>query len=252
MPTENWYPISSATHDLPAGWDEYANNGGANKNASTRVGGGRAGPATHDDDTSYLSCNSAASEQNQALNCDWPGPMASVGSTFTANYRHRTEGVAGTRKQSFTDAAANEGTRFNAVADASAVYASTGPQDVSDGPTYHPTGAAWSVSDFVDDQTIFPSVVEEVGGANFRCTSIWGSIEYTPPAGGFAFLLNLAPVALPLIGSLTDFSQFCKMLEWRRLHHPRRTEWAEGEIVAAWRDVQAYRWPTFFRCGAVA
>src|SRR5574341_186169 len=76
MPTENWYPISGATHDLPAGKDGFTNSGGANKNASTRVGGGRSGPATHDDDTSYI--DSIAGDLQQGLNIDWPSPMAQI------------------------------------------------------------------------------------------------------------------------------------------------------------------------------
>ncbi|HUW56743.1 MAG TPA: hypothetical protein VMZ92_08915, partial [Planctomycetota bacterium] len=77
--------------------------------------------------------------------------------------------------------------------------------------------------------------------------SLWGDIAFTPPGGGFAFLLGLAGLgASPLVGRLLDFGQFQSFLVWRRHFHPRHTILSPEEVSRAWRELREYRWPTFF------
>lgn len=249
MPIENWYPINAANHDLPASNDGWTLGAGASKNVATRPGGGRLGPITHDDATSYITINTSV--RLQALNVDWPGPIAALGAVFNANVRWKaTGGGATNRNQRFVNAAATEGGQFNVVSDASLNYFNSGPADVSAGATYKPGGTAWAVSDFLDDKTIFAQVQMTSGGPNStEVTSIWGQFEYTPPAGGFAFLLGIAGL-LPALGALTDFAHFRSYLAWRRRYHPRHTILTGAEVEQAWREIRAYRHPTFFlpRC----
>jgi len=249
MPAEFWYPISGATHDLPAGHDDWANNGGANKNASTQVGGGRAGPATHDDDTSYISRAAGAGVGEQALNVSWPGPIESLGTGtfFTGGGRHRTTGTT-QRLVRFINAAATYGAAFVNINDSNTSYVTTGPVDVSVGATYKPGGASWAVSDFATEQTIFAQCdTQSLAAGESRVTSVFGQLTYNPPQGGFVFLLQLAGLgALPFVGHLADFAQFSRYLSWRRVHHRRHTLLTPDETRQAWRELRAYRHPRFF------
>src|SRR5574341_1110201 len=243
MPSEYYYPISSATHDLPAGHDAWTNVGGANKNASTRVGGGRTGPVTHDDATSYIS--EATTNDSQALNMDWPGPIGSI-SLFNANFRHATDGVAVTRQAFFLNAAGTTGSNWGSVNDASLSWADTGPTDITAGGTYRPGGGSWESGDFANDATIFGRVAQVAGAGTALVTSVWGTLTYVPPIGGFAILLQLAGLsALPFIGRM-DFQQFMRYLSWRRRFHRRHTLLTADEVRKAWDELKAYRYPTFF------
>lgn len=128
-------------------------------------------------------------------------------------------------------------------------WATNGPTDISNGPTYRPGGGAWVLTDFDDQTTIFAGVTMNTGDVNATgfCSSLFGQIGYTPPAGGFAFLLNLTGLgALPFVGALTDFTHFRKYLSWRRRFHPRHTIMEEDEVREAWADIKAYRSPKFF------
>lgn len=237
MPTENWYPISGATHDLPTSHDDFANNGGANKNASVRVGGGRAGPATHDEGTTYLS---RLNTGNQAVNIDWPGPMLSYDGTITAAWRDATSGVSVNRLGAMINAGGTVGTAWVNVSDASGAYVDHSA-DISNAATYRPGGGSWGTADFADDKTMFARVINAGGAGTVFVTSIWGTIAYTPTAGGFVFLLGLAGLsALPLVGTLADIAQFRRFLSWRRRHHPRHTILTGDEVVKAWRELRAH------------
>lgn len=246
MPTENWYPVSIAEHDYPAGMNDFTNNGGANKNASTRVGGGRTGPATHDDDTSYIRRTWSAGTEEQALNIDWPSPMVSVlaSSTFNANGRHRVSGST-RRLARFTNSGGTHGTAWLDVTNSAGTYANTGPVDVSTAATYRPGGGSWVLADFDDDKSLF--VTCQITSGDVLFTSIWGDIKFTAPAGGYVFLLNLVgAAALPFIGHM-DFAQFRQMLDWRRLYHKRHTKMTLlNEARIAYEDYKNYKWPTYF------
>lgn len=263
MPQEFYYPISSATHDLPASTDDGANVGGANKNASTRPGGGRSGPMTHDDATSYVSVSANGfPNTDQSYNVDWPGPIGTYDGVLTLGFRYAALSVSGggsnnTLALRFMNAAGTAGTaRFSiSLGPGTSGWATSGPSDVSDAATYRPGGGSWSQADFVNDQTIFINTSESDGGGGGNLTSsdvtsVWGEIRYTPPVGGFAFLLNLAGLgALPFVGAM-DFGQFMRYLAWRERFHPRRTKWADrAEILRAWRDVREYKHPRFFQMG---
>lgn len=250
MATENWYPISAATHDLPASSDEWTLTAGANKNDACRPGGGRSGPATHDDATSYIT--EATSGEKQALNIDWPGPMGSLGSIFTGNVRGLQEVFGGsdaaTISTVFCNAAGtNGGSSWSVFNAPDGSWGDDGPIDVSNAATYRPGGGSWGISDFVDDKTIFTrSYAIGLTDDALHVTSIWGSIEFAPPAGGFAFLLNLAGLgALPFVGAM-DFGHFTRYLSWRRAHHPRHTIMTGDEVRRAWDEIKAYRHPRFF------
>lgn len=251
MPTENWYPISGATHDLPAGMDDFTNSGGANKNASTRVGGGRAGPATHDDDTTYIRRTWSAGTEEQSVNIDWPGPMAKqeASSTFTANARHRVSGATRRLGRMTNAAGTHGGTAWMDVTDSAAAYANTGPVDISNAATYRPGGGSWALTDFDDEASLFATI--QITSGDVIVTSIWGSIQYQPPVGGFLFLLNLAGLmALPFVGRMADFAQFSAYLDWRRAYHPRGTIMEPHEVMTAWREYREYRWPTYLEMAA--
>jgi len=105
MPQEFWYPISGATHDLPAGYDDFSLGAGANKNAATLPSGGRAGPMTHDESTTYISMASNGSANQQAVNIDWPSPMGALTGVLTAGARTAMAVGTPTRGQYITNAA---------------------------------------------------------------------------------------------------------------------------------------------------
>lgn len=251
MPQEYFYPISSATHDLPAGTDTWTNSGGANKNASTRPGGGRSGPITNDDDTTRI--EKGAAYGTQCLNIDWPGPIGVWSGVLTGYGRHAAN-VAGTtgRSLAFMNAAGVAGatTFFNLTQSA---YTSSGV-DASNGTNYRPGGGSWSAVDFQDDKTIFFAAAVTGTLANTqKLTSAYGEISYQPPSGGFIFLLGLAGAsALPFIGPLHDILQFKKYLSWRRINHLRRTIMTGEEILTAWDEIKAYRYPTYFHMGGLS
>ena len=247
MPTEYWYPITDVVHDLPAGMDDWtaAGSGSVNENANTRVGGGRAGPATHDDDVSYISRTWSAGTEEQALNIDWPGPMTELAfGTFTANGRHRVANATH-RYVRFTNAAGAEPTVWLDVNDSGAAYVSTGPVDVSTAATYRPGGGSWATTDFADDKTTFVNCQITSGQAVF--TSIWGQIQFNTAGGLVPFFLGLVGTsALPFVGRFVDFQQFGTYLNWRRVSHRRHTILRPGEDMQLWRDLREYRWPVRF------
>lgn len=251
MATENWYPIADATHDLPASANQWTLSAGSNKNAACRVGGGRAGPATHDDNTSFIS--EITNGESQALNIDWPGPIGALGSTFTGNVRGVQTVFGGsdaaTVNTLFCDAAGTDAAvPWSIFNPPDGSWGNDGPNDLSNAANFRPGGGSWVVSDFANDQTTFTrSYAVGLTDDTLNVTSIWGSIEFFPPSGGFAFLLQLAGLsALPIAGAL-DFAHFMRFLAWRRAHHPRHTLMRDrAEILRAWDEVKSYRHPRFF------
>jgi hypothetical protein len=244
VPVENFYPISGATHDLPAANDAWTNNGGANKNASARPGGGRSGPATHDDDTTYVN---AVGGIVQALNVDWPSPMLALNGVMHLSFRHRLAAVGpSNRVARFVNAAGTASASSPCdVNDNNSSYADTTSADIGAGGGYRPGGGAWVLTDFDDEQTIFIQLVNTGGAVNTRVTSVWGDIDYQA-AGGFVFMLGLAGLgALPLAGAL-DFGHFLRFLSWRRRCHPRHTILTGVEVRQAWDELRAYRHPRYF------
>jgi len=127
--------------------------------------------------------------------------MVSWDGVLNGNMRHRV-GSNLTRGARFQNAAGTNSTDTWAnVTDANTSYQNTGPGDMS-ATTGRPGGGTWVVTDFANDQTIFAAVFISSAGTAV-CTSIWGQISFTPPAGGFAFLLNLAGLgALPFVGAM--------------------------------------------------
>jgi len=261
MPQEFYYPVSIATHDLPAGFDDGNNVGGANKNDSCRPGGGRSGPATHDDASSYVELfANGFPNTEQALNVDWPGPMAAyTGSLFTLGmrdrYRFSTAAISVTRSVGFVNAAGTMGTAretHTSSHGSTQPFDTHGPDDVTTAATYRPGGGSWSAADFANDQTTFIFLHDDDtgGGGNVsygNFTSVWGEIDYTPVAGGFVFLLGLVGLmSLQLAGPMTDYTQFEKFLQWRHDFHPRHTTMQVAEKLQAWDEYKSYRHPTFY------
>jgi hypothetical protein len=160
----------------------------------------------------------------------------------------------------FIDQVPNVGTIVHTASNgpATSAWTSTALADVSAGATYKPDGTAWDATDFQPNDTIlFGTTWYDAGGGgnnSWACiTSIWGEIDYIPPAGGYVFLLGLAGLsALPFVGRLTSFSAFRKFLEWRHIFHPRHTRWDArnvDELQLAWDEVRNYRWPSFYQIG---
>jgi hypothetical protein len=255
MATEFFYPISSAPHDLPSGMDDASNVGGANKNASTRPSGGRPGPMTHDDGSTYAHMfANGLPNLDQALNVDWPGPIgiftgvvlslgwrigmlaSSGGGSDNTDYLYfvNAAGTSGGGVQTFNSSAASPGT---------GVYTTQGPSNALGS---RPGGGSWTPDDFKDDKTIFARALftDNGGGGNGTpraLTSVWGQLDYLPPTGGFAFLL-----ASLVLGTLVDFSQFEQYLHWRRAFHPRHTILCGDEVRQAWREIREYKNRRYF------
>lgn len=245
MAQEFWYPISGATHDLPAGMDDWALGAGTNKNDACRVGGGRSGPATHDD-ASYVT--EGTNGEDQALNIDWPGPMASWDGVLTANWRVSVTGASAPVGFSLrmVNAAGTSGGAIITESLNNTGFQDNGPVDIANGATYRPGGGSWTAADFTE-ATTFARLLRS-SGADGTClvSSVWGEISYTAATGGFAFLLGLAGLtALPIAGAM-DFAHFLRFLSWRRESHPRHTLLTPAEVRRAWREVREYRHPRFF------
>lgn len=245
MATENWYPISGATHDLPAGMDDWTLAAGANKNVATTVGGGRAGPATHDDAT-YIS--EATNGDDQALNIDWPGPMSAWEGVLTGNWRVAVTGASGANGFSLfavNAAGTSGGTAIDTQSLGNTGFTNSSSIDISNGVTYKPGGSAWVAADFTEIATFMRAVRTAGADGTNLVSSIWGTISYTPASGGFAFLLQLAGLgALPLVGAM-DFAHFTRFLSWRRRTHPRHTLLTPAEVRMAWDEIRAYRHPVY-------
>ena len=250
MPTDYWYPESIAGHNLPASCDAFVLAAGSNKNSALLDGATRSAAPTPDDATTYISCGTNGNRQ--ATNIDWPRPMVSVGGTFNHSSRHGfTDGGGGadasTYEYTFVNAAGTKGGVIRSGGETFA-YTTYGPTDVSNAATYRPGGGAWLVSDFNDTQSLFCHyTITGLVNDTWKISTVWGQIQYVAPAGGFAFLLNLAGLsALPFVGAMTDFAHFRRYLAWRERFHRRHTQWAdEAEILLAWRDVRDYRFPVY-------
>lgn len=242
MPQEFYYPVSTAQVSIPAGHDDYTLTG-ANKNAAMRPGGGRAGPMTHDDDGTYNGMTMNGT-QEQAANGDWPGPIGII-SALTMGMRDKVSSESNTRNCNFINASGTKGTTV-ATGSGGAGYNNTGPNDAM---SARPGGGTWAAVDFENSTTFFMEHHYTGGsGAPFLwCTSLWGEMTYSPPSGGFVFLLGLTgALALPHVGRFPDFLSFRRYLDWRTIYHPRHTKWSTGEDLVAWRDIRAYRYPTHF------
>ena len=253
MARENWYPIEAASHDIPAGWDDWTYSGGANKNICCRPGGGRTGTITHDDGTTHCRMNPSAGTEEQAFNIDWPGPMASFDSTagasaFTHNHRIVTFSGAWQHYAYFLNAAGSYTSAYGSVASVGGTWTDYGPWGIGAGGSYRPGGGSWTAADFSDDKKAFAAIQVSAGAGTYPgVTSVWGTIDFVPASGGFVFMFGLVGAsALPLIGRLADHAQFNAMLAWRRRCHPRQTRLKAEEKQRAWRELREYRWPRYF------
>lgn len=237
MPTEFFYPISAVTHDLPSGYDAWSGTGG-NKNSAARPTGGRTGPMVHDDATTSISSPGTVPAA-QALNTDWPSPVGSI-SGITLAMRD-TSGGFRERRCYFVNASGTPGTIVHDVGDITG-YRTVGPSDASGA---RPGGGSWVASDVADDKTTFLAVDHIVGTGGVSVTSVWGELTYVTPSGGFVPLFY----SLPFVGLLLNQVDMDRVLEWRRLYHPRHTILTELERDQAWRELKEYRNPTFFFLG---
>jgi hypothetical protein len=237
MPAEFFYPISGSG-TLIGTYDEWTLGAGANKNVACRPGGGRPGPMTHNDATSYLTAPSNAVNVRQELRLDWPSPIGSV-SAITLGERTQHTGAGNTvRTVQFMNAAGTLGGVVASVQDSN-TWETTGPSDAA---AKRPGGGAWQGSDCLEAETgIYLLCFGSTAGATGYCTSVWGLLTYDPPPGGLIFMLGSL-----VAGAVLDFGQFMGYLTWREAFHPRRTRWAPGEAEWAWREFRAYRHPAYF------
>jgi len=242
--SEFFYPLSTALASIPAGKDDYILSAGTNKNNACRPGGGRPGPMTHDDVTSYISAGPTALLWEQALNPDWPtGPIGNV-TAMTLGQRYATS-PGQSSSILFCNAAGTEGS-IVASGDSNNLWATLGP---SDAMSARPGGGGWSGGDMRDSTTMFLYCKANTpgGGPVHYMSSIWGLLTYTPPVGGFVFLLGLAGLlSLQMAGPMTDYAQFKKFLGWRYDACPRHTTLDPTDRVQAWDEYKSYTHPTFF------
>jgi len=246
MPTDFYYP--DAVNSTPRTYAQWTVSAG-DKGAATQPGGGRAGPMTHDDDTTYITAT-LSTIKYQELSVDEPSPIGPI-SALTATFRHRyvsgsTPGAI--RSLYFINSSGTLGTVILSINDATTSYVS---ETLTNALDKRPGGGSWEGADFTSAATDIRFATHYGANNNddiVRVTSVWGQITYEPPAGGFAFLLNLAGLgALPFVGSMTDFAHFRRYLDWRRVYHPRHTRFgSRDEIMRAWHEVRAHRHPTFF------
>lgn len=237
MPVQYWYTESGATHNINS--DTWTNSGGANKNASIRIGGGRTGPVTHDDDTTYIV--SSASGQLQDCNVDWPGPVSALvsGYTFTAYWRHRATQNTPQRLLRFVHDDGTQGGDIDDQTDNNTAYVTDGPVDISNGVTYSPNASAWTPSDINESANYLNVQVEhQVAVTTVRVTSVWGQLEFSPPAAAWYLVLGLT--AAPFVGALTDLGHFMAYMDWNRLYHRRHTILRPWEVREAFSSVRAY------------
>ena len=241
MPTEFYYPLSSAPASIPAGHDDYPLSAGSNKNAACRPGGGRTGPMTHDDDTTILIVSINGTLKEQAFNPDWPaGPIASITALTLAERSKHNVAASILRSCRFVNAAGTAGATVVSQTGTLNTYTETA---MTDAMSARPGGGPWTPADIADSVTMFMEVFNSagVGSESIFQTSIWGQITYSPPTGGLVFLL-----ASVVLGTLVDFSQFQRYLAWRRAFHPRHTILSGEEVRRAWRELREYRHPRFF------
>ena len=241
MPTEFYYPITGATHDLPAGYNDGQQVGGGNKNSVARPGGGRSGPMTHDDSSTYWWLDQGVWE-NQTVNIDWPSPFGIWTGTLTFGFR--TLANAASRGCRFVLADSTVGGSLGSSSDGSGSFVTVGPTDRSNPATYRPNGGSWVSTDFADvGGTSLMVDTAAFSGAVFYITSIWGQVSYGPPPGGYTFILGLLPPLFSHFAFRVDFERF---LMWRRSCHRRGTILTGAEVMQAWRELRERRHPTFF------
>lgn len=246
MPTEFYYP--DAANATPRTYDEWTLGAGGNKGSAVLPGGGRAGPMTHDDDSTYL-VKTGTDNGEQEISLDEPvGPIGTI-TALTLGFRHRWNGASNNsaRGLQFINSAGVLGGEVVGVQDSVATYATLGPSNAF---SLRPGGGSWVASDFTaaapDDVRVYVSQIGADAPDGTLVTSIWGEMTYETPSGGFAFLLQLAgAAALPFVGRM-DFGQFTRYLSWRQRYHPRHTIMTGDEVVRAWDEIRAYRHPRFF------
>lgn len=252
---EYWYTESGGLHDIVS--NDWSRSGGSNKNDALLVGGGRPGPPTHDDDTSYIVANGdGGAIKYQDANIDWPGPILALpgGGTFTAYFRHRMQNGTPNRVFVFRNSSGTFGASAVAsVTDANSSYANSGTATVTG--SHRPGGSSWVVADFDDTTPIVNAcfyMSTTAVGYGTRVTSVWGQLEYIPPGGAWTQILGLGPLMLAAtraVGTLVDQVQFRQYLEWWRAHSRRHTILRAHEVAEAWREVRAYRYPRFLEVG---
>lgn len=237
MPAEYWYPLTPKTWGTPPS-DQWTNNGGADKEASTKPGGGRSGPPSHDYAATYISDAQLGQWMYQHLQLDWPGPVSAVTQlTVRCCTRHvgASSTVGGSRLENasgFTPSSGWTGTdtAWNETADTDV----TGDR---------PGGGDWVKADFENDATWAEVYCYKNGGTERQVTSVWGTLDYAAPPGGWMCLLGLVP---PLFSHFLFRADFERFLLWRRIVHPRHTIMTGPEVTRAWEELRAHRHPTFF------
>jgi hypothetical protein len=194
-----------------------------------------------------------------SFNVDWPSPMVSYDGAITMGMRtkiYQQDGAGSSTNNCssmFSAAGPVLGTVVNTRTRGAPVsaYIDDGPVTCA-GAGYRGGGGAWVVTDFANSTTQFLTIgmSDNGGGGNLSrqaVTSLWGQITFTPPGGGFCFLLGLAGLmSLQLAGPMTDYTQFEKFLQWRHNVHPRHTILAAEEKVTAWDEYKSYKAPRFF------
>jgi hypothetical protein len=266
MPTEYFYTESQAEHDLYGGVggarNQFTLGAGANKNIATQIGGGRAGPPTHDDDTSYIVHPYSLGNAWQQVNISWPSPLEKWLGVLTLAHRTRVDLATGagngwrTIRFAYTGGTNNwwysSPTNIAAVNNASATYVTSALVDVSDATLCRPlrgaedTQTVWHASDFRNGNNnrlcciVYGHSEETTYERDIWWTSIFGEISFYPyPNDGWLFLLGLLPF------TLTGIEQFKDLLSWRKTSHPRGTVMHPGETEEAWRAYKEYRRPAY-------
>lgn len=181
-------PTSVGSYD---GWPLAA---GANKTAAMDPGD----PVSHDGDTSYLACNVTA-DVTQAFNMTVVSPVATVNS-FTFLLRANSGNIGGGESVSTITGRTKIG--GGSESGSLTLGGITGSYSDLSGAAPRPGGGSWVASD-IDGQTIQfigrnhgdGSHDPENFDPNHHYTSLWGSLNYELPAGGFvSFILSLGPV----------------------------------------------------------
>ena len=243
MPAENFYPFTTHTS---VGYDQFTACCSNKSNDVRPSSPARTGTLTTDD-SKYNTWNTYKSWGYQCWKLDWPdGPIgAFVSMTASASHRHLNGGNTARNMYFYGSSALGGG--FNNIQD-SATWAVFGPTTITS--TQNPGSGAWDAAHVTKGSATersgagacYPDVDVAATG-NF--SGFWGVLTYTPPAGGFVFLLGCLAY-----GAFTHIAQLEKLIAWRRTTM-RGTVLTSEEVQTAWQELKAYTHPSFHFMNAV-
>jgi hypothetical protein len=241
MPTEGFWPKTSATSVVHESHIIGGSSPDANKNLCVRPTGFYPDPWTYKD-TSYCYTYSATGVF-QSFNMDWPALINANGVSSLKVYMRHTgwAPVANSYRCSYWIRGGSGSATWNIIVydGLGIVWVTDGPAETVDYVKYSPGATPWTDQDFdAATSTLYLSNYGKCeGGTAAVFSANMGTITWGPVEAPYVYLLRCLPY------TFTFFEDFLKYLNFLRWCDPRRTKLDayEGETEFAWRDIKEFK-----------